>query len=89
MDIDNTRASLVCFRYHQSGHLACDCPQAFNIQTMTPEERLGLLPELLALTNSEETLGLPTDPEGLIRDSAGEALEPKELTEEHFGNRSG
>jgi len=36
-----------------------------------------------------ETPGLPTDPEGLVRDSVEEALELKELTEEHFGNPSG
>ena len=56
---------------------------------MMPEERLGLLPELLALASLMETPGLPMDPEGLVRDSMGEALELKELTEEHFGNRSG
>ena len=56
---------------------------------MTPEERLGLLPELLALANSVEILSSLTDPEGLVGDSEREALDPKELVEEHFGNRSG
>ena len=56
---------------------------------MTPEERLELLPELLALAKSGEIPNSPTDPKGHIRGSKAEALDPKELAEEHFGNRSG
>ena len=89
MDVDKARASLTCFFCYQSGHLAYDCPQAFDIRTMTPKEILGLLPELLTLANSMEIPNSPIDPEGLVRDGEREALYLKELAEEHFGNHSG
>ena len=56
---------------------------------MTPEERLELLPKLLALAKSGEIPNLPTDPEGHARGSEAEALDLKELAEENFGNCSG
>jgi len=56
---------------------------------MTPEERLELLPKLLALAKSGEIPSSPTDPEGHVGGSEAEALDLKKLVEEHFGNRSG
>ena len=56
---------------------------------MTPEERLELLLELLALAKSGGIPSSPTDPEGHVRGSEAEALDPKEFVEEHFGNCSG
>ena len=40
----------------QPGHYTHECPQAFDIRSMTMEEKLELLPELLTLADfSKET----------------------------------
>ena len=56
---------------------------------MMLEVRLGLLPELLTLTESTETLTPPTDLVGLAEDGSGEGLEAERLSKEHFGSHSG
>ena len=65
MDIDCTHQrgnhTTVCLQCQQPGHYVHECPQAFDIRSMTMEEKLELLPELLTLadlskeTTSEET----------------------------------
>ena len=60
MDIDRTHRkgnhTTVCLQCQQPGHYAHECPQAFDIQSMTMEEKLELLPELLTLVDlSKET----------------------------------
>ena len=45
---------VTCFHCQQPGHYAHECPQAFDIQSMTMEEKLELLPEFLALVDVSE-----------------------------------
>ena len=66
MDIDRAHRrgnhTIVCLQCQQPGHYAHKYPQAFDIQSMTMEEKLELLLELLTLadlskeTTSEEAL---------------------------------
>jgi hypothetical protein len=56
---------------------------------MTPEERLGLLPKLLALTEAAEVPNPTTDLEGPAEESLNKELTAKEVSREDFGNRSG
>ena len=55
MDVDRMcgrgNPAVMCFCCQQPGHYACKCFQAFNIQSMTMEEKLELLPEFLALVD--------------------------------------
>jgi len=56
---------------------------------MTPGERLGLLPKLLALTEATET---PNPPAGFARladDILEEGLITERPSEKHFGDHSG
>ena len=60
MDIDCAHRkgghTTVCLQCWQPGHYAHECPQAFDIQSMTMEEKLELLLELLTLVDlSKET----------------------------------
>ena len=61
MDIDHAHQrgghTTVCLQCQQSGHYAHECPQAFDIRSMTMEEKLELLLELLTLVdlNKETT----------------------------------
>ena len=55
MDVDHMHGKgnpvVTCFCCRQPGHYARECPQAFDIQSMTMEEKLELLPEFLALVD--------------------------------------
>ena len=55
MDVDHMcgrgNPVVICFHCWQPGHYAHKCPQAFNIQSMTMEEKLELHPEFLALAD--------------------------------------
>ena len=60
MDIDHAHQrgshTTVCLQCRQPGHYAGKCPQAFDIRSMTMEEKLELLQELLTLADlSKET----------------------------------
>ena len=52
MDVDASkqRKALppVCFRCHQPGHRANECPHHFDVRVMTSEEKMDLLEQLLA-----------------------------------------
>jgi len=91
MDVNKARIQtrIHCYHCHQSGHLARNCPHAFDVWTMTPGERLGLLPELLALAEATETLSPSTDFERLADEVLEEGLIIKKLSKENFGDRSG
>ena len=78
-----------CHYCHQSGHLTHDCPHTFDIRTMTNEERLELLPELLTLAESMEVLSPPTDLNRPAKEGLNEGLSAEGLSKEHFGSRSG
>ena len=55
MDVDHMHGKgnpvVMCFCCWQPGHYACECPQAFDIQSMTMEEKPELFPEFLALAD--------------------------------------
>ena len=55
MDVDHMHGKgnpvVTCFCCWQPGHYARECPRAFDIQSMTMEEKLELLPEFLALAD--------------------------------------
>ena len=91
MDVDKvlTQSWFLCCCCHQSGHLTCNCPCAFDIRTMTDEERLELLPKLLALPESTEIPSPSMDLDGLAEGGPNEGLLSEEPSKEHFGSHSG
>ena len=86
MEVDRTRARTetpgLCHCCHKPGHYVQDCPLSFDIRTMSTEEKLELLPELLALADIE---GTPLS--GIERATVVEEVPEEE--EEGFGPRSG
>ena len=76
---------IVCHCCNQTGHYARSCPQSYDVQTMTIEERLELLPELLALANNSDT----PNHEGLPAHKVEENSEPEAHMKEGFGTSSG
>ena len=64
---------VVCHHCHRTGHYASECLQEYNIQTMTMEEKLGLLPELLVLTDSLDIQHAESEPK------VERGLEPEEV----------
>ena len=91
MDVDKAlnQIQFPCHHCHQPGHLACNCPHAFDIWTMMSEERLGFLPELLTLTKATEILSPSIDLERPTKGSLDEVLTAEELGEVNFGTCSG
>ena len=55
MDVDRMRGksspAVICFQCQKPGNYSQECPQAFDIRSMTTEEKLELLPEFLALAD--------------------------------------
>ena len=55
MDVDLTHGwtsfPIICRRCNKPGHYARECPNTFDVQMMTTEEKLELIPELLALVD--------------------------------------
>jgi hypothetical protein len=72
----------VCLRCKKPGHYARECPLSFDIRTMSVEERLELLPELLALADLSGTRLAEPEVET-------EVVEELEEEEAGFGARSG
>jgi len=54
---------VVCHHCHQAGHYTWSFPQSYDVQTRTVEERLELLPKLLALVNHLDTAHPEGQPE--------------------------
>ena len=51
MEVDSSRARSLpdaCYRCHQPGHIARDCPLRFDVRAMSAEEKRDLLDHLLA-----------------------------------------
>ena len=86
MDVDQARAQvtlpMLYLRCKKPGHYARECPLSFDVQTMSVEEQLELLPELLALADLSGTRSAETEVET-------EVVEELEEEEAGFGDRSG
>ena len=86
MDVDRAQARVtppgVCLWCKKPGHYARECPLSFDIRTMSVEERLELLPELLALADLSGVRSAETEAET-------EVVEALEEEEEGFGACSG
>ena len=87
MEVDRAWARAMppgtCYWCKKTGHYARDCPLSFDIRSMSVEEKLELLPELLALADIS---GVPSyDAEAKTETEPVE----KEEEEEGFGTRSG
>ena len=65
MDVDRMcgrgNPAVMCFCCQQPGHYACKCPQAFDILSMTMEEKLELFLEILALADVSKVLPTEND----------------------------
>ena len=65
MDVDPMRGkgnpAVMCFHCWQPGHYAHEFPQAFDIRSMTMEEKLELLPEFLALVDVSQVPPMEND----------------------------
>ena len=47
---------IICWHCNKPGHYARECPNTFDVQMMTMQKKLELIPELLALA---DVLGMP------------------------------
>ena len=87
MEVDRERLRtdhlVVCCHCHRTSHYASECPQAYDIQTMTAEEKIELLLELLALEDTLDVQHTESEPE------AERDLQPKNEAREDIGNSSG
>ena len=87
MEIDRARPRtdhlVVCHRCHRTGHYASECLREYDIRTITVEEKLELLPELLALADTLDVHHVGSEPD------AERDLKPKNEAREDFGNSSG
>ena len=55
MNVDQTHGQtnfpIICRRCNKPGHYARECPNAFDVQMMTTEKKLELIPKPLALAD--------------------------------------
>ena len=88
MNVDRTHGRtsfpIICRRCNKPGHYARECPNAFDVQMMTMEEKLELIPKLLALANMS---GVP--PSENNSESEIESEKMPEKSKEDFGSCSG
>ena len=49
-----TSFPIICRHCNKPGHYARECPNAFDVRMITMEEKLELIPELLALVDVSE-----------------------------------
>jgi hypothetical protein len=86
MDVDRTRSQgnfpMTCRRCNKPGHYARECPHAFDVRTMTLQEKLELIPELLALADVSRVPSSELDSEEDL------GVVPEEEDKEGFGNSS-
>ena len=76
---------MVCYRCNLTGHYTWNFPQSYDVWTMTIDERLELLPELLAIANGSSGPHL----EGQPTCEAGETSELEAEPKENFATSSG
>ena len=76
---------MVCYCCNQTRHYTWDCPQSYDVQTITIEEKLELLPKLLALANGSND----PHPEGQPTCEAGEISKSEAEPKEDFATSSG
>ena len=81
MDVDQTHGwsnfPIIYWHCNKPGHYARECPNAFDVQMMTTQEKLELIPELLALADVSEML-----------EDNSELEAEAEMQKEDFGNCS-
>ena len=67
MDVNRAKSRsdypVVCCCCHKTGHYTLEFPQAYDIWTMTAEEKLEFLSKLLVLEDGSEALHVETEPE--------------------------
>ena len=88
MDVDQTHGQtnfpFICQRCNKPSHYARECPNAFDVRMMTMEEKLELIPELLALANILRVPALENNSEAEM-----ELEKMPEKSKEDFGSCSG
>ena len=88
MDVDQTHGwtsfPIICWHCNKPGHYARECPNTFDVQMMTMEEKLELIPKLLALA---DVLGVP--PSENNSEAEIELEKMPEKSKEDFGSCSG
>ena len=88
MDVDRTHGRtsfpIICRRCNKPGNYARECPNAFDVRMMTMEEKLELIPELLALADVSGVFPLENNSESEI-----ELEKMPEKSKEDFGSCSG
>ena len=88
MDVDWTHSwtsfPIICQHCNKPGHYARECLNSFDVQMMITEEKLELIPELLALV---DVLGVPP-----LENNSEAEIELEKMAEkskEDFGSCSG
>ena len=88
MDVDwthgRTSFPIICWHCNKPGHYARECPNAFDVRMMTMEEKLELIPKLLALADIS---GVPPSENNFEAEIKSE--QTPEKSKEDFGSCSG
>ena len=88
MDVDWTHGwtsfPIICRCCNKPGHYARECPNAFDVRMMTMEEKLELIPKLLALADIS---GVPPSENNSEAEIESEMMPGK--SKEDFGSCSG